>query len=1474
MAQPNSQLIEAIYEKLTVARDSRLRAICNGDPDAAVMSELLSAVPHVSPQSNIRYLAPGRSGAKVLVLLNPGSLPVVVKMGRASDIEREIKNYNDSLVEQRLPQEDRPTVERGPTNGHFAAVLYSWAGGWNQVQSFRDFFGTANEEEITRLLSRFMNDVFEWHHVEKLPDLPFDLWTWDDAAINQIRKNINQWTDSTETKEALLAALGIPAKWRDSLLTKRSGIGTCHGDLNCHNILIADLLPKLIDFASVLLHDTPARDWAKLERDIKLRCLKDLIPEPVEFSARLAQIDAAVATEDIPEDSTLAVRKAAAVVIAIRSQFRQLLANLSDIPAIEYLYFLLCWTLAYLNNQEGLAEPLLVQKAIVESAARTLGLLETEINRVRERRELVTDLPKKSHEPQKEPSASNTILIALANKFVSQLRIAGHVEDENHVRHAVYLDQGLYVHRAKQENAIMDYVVGQVDTEADGNWLSIIGDAGHGKSSLLWYVYTELNANRNLLVIPFIAQVDSDPSQILENVKRIRAGSDSSRHLVVLIDTLDMIVGVNDQILAATINTLLTLPSIVITTSRKQEADSLGRFVSSNHEVVLRRYTDAEAQEAIRSQVRVHYRNQTEAQQREQVDRVWGLLEQQRDVRELDLEPLILRMIFEAYVPAYIPQDINTQQVYRQYWHDRVLYDRVVESPEERFNREKLCRLIAREIAFGDGHSDKIAVDVPRLKSAELAGDDSLQDAIEKLVSSGVLQWAEGRSSVRFFHQTFFEYAAAYDILASDAPTISLRLSILLDAVANFNFFRSPLLKQLAIQSVDAKPDLHREIMERLRNVNNELAAQLALEIVGKVTRSDRTDDCVQDWSEKEPDVFQDVICETVRYYPKAKGAIALTLLKPFLKSDKETAIYSLLIDTFAKTNTEMVYEFLHPRLETIARADDDKKSYYKNALCAVAAHGDLRALDDLTLLLPKVKSGLQSAILRSIAEITTSENAAHVDGMVRRLADILPKQPTKYGNEVWEGLCTLISAVHRVSPDTARATAQRFLKTELWRQQARTALYVGRIAAETEAYEVSFSEALDRLRNPDHLVRMLNSGFLAFTPAGKTDELMELILLLDTDSFSDVTTIRSLFAVVGELRGLKPQKLLQFLEKWPWPASGAGTPLGQIFRQLAAKDPLQTKKWLLGRFHSTSDDAEVIKLIGSLTTLIEEAPDVFPTSELNEIYTRAFSINKSARQIFAAAIGAVAKVDAKLAEVVFNRVFNEEGKICQIAAVVSLQRAVQSQIDFTLSVGRTVLDTSLHQHIPGLLDNYVVILRQIPREASARVLERLDEWFTESVCNQVDTKILSELLAILKMAAETDPNLAFHISQRIPVLNKGIAGGLAALYDNVSDHSDDRDLLARVLEGFRRIAAYSQLRMRNALRRSLPRLGRKLGSAKVIEMVMHVYAEIEDEQALRVWLRAAIEIPGWGPTQNSELLRDQHLPGTIRSLLSTRSKT
>jgi len=97
--------------------------------------------------------------------------------------------------------------------------------------------------------------------------------------------------------------------------------------------------------------------------------------------------------------------------------------------------------------------------------------------------------------------------------------------------------------------------------------------------------------------------------------------------------------------------------------------------------------------------------------------------------------------------------------------------------------------------------------------------------------------------------------------------------------------------------------------------------------------------------------------------------------------------------------------------------------------------------------------------------------------------------------------------------------------------------------------------------------------------------------------------------------------------------------------------------------------------------------------------------------------------------------------------------------------------------------------------------------------------------------------------------------------------------LLNAVLQAVAKVCIYDQDRIKNALLRTLPRLGEKIGSKPVIEMVMSVYKTIESDKALEVFVTAAVKIPGWGPQEDAVLLADKNLPSAVRSVLSTRTR-
>jgi hypothetical protein len=229
----------------------------------------------------------------------------------------------------------------------------------------------------------------------------------------------------------------------------------------------------------------------------------------------------------------------------------------------------------------------------------------------------------------------------------------------------------------------------------------------------------------------------------------------------------------------------------------------------------------------------------------------------------------------------------------------------------------------------------------------------------------------------------------------------------------------------------------------------------------------------------------------------------------------------------------------------------------------------------------------------------------------------------------------------------------------------------------------------------------------------------MGLILEIDQQMFSGVDAIRALFTVVNGLSDINANEMLRFLSRWTWPTSGIGTALAPIVKRLAATDPEATKNWLLKQLKQP--EAHNAKILRALTLLIQEKPDIFDSTELLEVYEVSFAL-QGGLEVIAGAVGAIATVDRNLAQTMFTRLF-EEGKDCQIIVTNSLVYSLPSDPEFALQFGPLIIKVSLQQHIPGLLDNYLVTLKSALRQHSLLLLSRLNSWFTDAITQQQDER-------------------------------------------------------------------------------------------------------------------------------------------------------
>ena len=377
--------IDRIASAIENHKDSNVKKISRGlSGGVPVVAILLN--PHIScdEQFDLRYIAPGKSGAWVLLAMIAGKKPRVIKFGTKSVIEKEKNNY-ENKVRDSMPSDIIPDL-RGDIEcfGEYASIAYHWVGNYDNVLSFRDYFLKESScDKLIDIIDNLIQELFQWYQPKTGNSLPSDQWKWySDDITEKIEVKINEWDKGDEAKEKLLNVLNDQDLWRDKLPTTiECSNGVCHGDLNCSNIIIVQkeksLSSKIIDFASVSDKMTPARDWAKMERDIKLRCLRDSNSDPTKYREFLEKIDTICNNPESlnAENNNLHIEKYYRSISFIRNKYCKNVEHCSDMPYLEYLIYLFCHTLAFVTRDE-IKEDSQLQYAVLDSVLRTKDLID------------------------------------------------------------------------------------------------------------------------------------------------------------------------------------------------------------------------------------------------------------------------------------------------------------------------------------------------------------------------------------------------------------------------------------------------------------------------------------------------------------------------------------------------------------------------------------------------------------------------------------------------------------------------------------------------------------------------------------------------------------------------------------------------------------------------------------------------------------------------------------------------------------------------------------------------------------------------------------------------------------------------------------------------------------------------------------------------------------------------------------------
>ncbi|NVZ54210.1 hypothetical protein HX792_28045 [Pseudomonas sp. B6002] len=325
----------------------------------------------------------------------------------------------------------------------------------------------------------------------------------------------------------------------------------------------------------------------------------------------------------------------------------------------------------------------------------------------------------------------------------------------------------VYIQRTLE--AEIDQKIEDADySTGEGVLIAVIAPAGFGKTSLLWGCLRRWREKGNTVTLALTAtqlatlipseQFVKVRTALLNHAATLR---DGGVRFVVGVDTFDVLMH-SEQLAAPALKLIHELvqsgASLVFSTRPEEVADiKLDQLVPQSVALHLREYSTEEFALALRSYCAAFYCGaNADAQASLYADRLIALVASGRPARGVCLNPLALRMLFELYAPAEVPEDINAHDLYRRYLVDRVKADVRAGAPLATARGQNLLPA-AKQVAGA-----MFTLKVPALTDEQFVQlgieMDVDQDELNALVSRHLLRRSGGR--VEFFHQTFFEYIA------------------------------------------------------------------------------------------------------------------------------------------------------------------------------------------------------------------------------------------------------------------------------------------------------------------------------------------------------------------------------------------------------------------------------------------------------------------------------------------------------------------------------------------------------------------------------------------------------------------------------------------------------------------------------------------------------------------------------------------
>ncbi|WP_413098748.1 hypothetical protein [Streptomyces sp. Inha503] len=374
--------------------------------------------------------------------------------------------------------------------------------------------------------------------------------------------------------------------------------------------------------------------------------------------------------------------------------------------------------------------------------------------------------------------AAHRQLLRWARRFADDLDLVDSPRPDGDTGSPPQLSGGLYVRRAIQDRVV------EALYDDDPKAVLVTGDAGNGKSSLLWGLARDLTVLEDAEVFLvnaawLLRPLSGTPATPMLAPATVVSGATHARTRgrtpVVLLDTADLLLhdDHHEMALLDLCEDLAAAGVRLVLTSRPEEAN---RLRTGFLRMSLGPYDDAEIPHAIRGHAALYC---PDAVPRDDGARVRTLMEpvaRGLPVREVCRSPLQLRLLFELARDdgAFPSAEIDATGLYRRYWDHRVVTDRRQHGNPSATAPEDLSSITGAiaVVLMSAGRTELSREDlVDRLTSPHGGPRPAwpyeparVRSSLDLLLDRGVL--GRGASDgIHFFHQTMFEYAAARGLL-------------------------------------------------------------------------------------------------------------------------------------------------------------------------------------------------------------------------------------------------------------------------------------------------------------------------------------------------------------------------------------------------------------------------------------------------------------------------------------------------------------------------------------------------------------------------------------------------------------------------------------------------------------------------------------------------------------------------------------